>query len=155
MNQPESLPESMTLYPSKVKWILVMTGSIVFLIMGIKILGRDYDLESWIGQIGCIFGGIGILVSLMSLWPDSGWLKLGPDGIRNKILFRKFYYRWSDINRFGISTVEFDTGIGNSKNKIVSFWMKSDDKMHSLGDSYGKKPEQLVKILENYWNRYK
>ena len=155
MNQPESLPESMTLYPSKVKWILVMTGSIVFLIMGIKILGRDYDLEAWIGQIGCIFGGIGILVSLMSLWPDSGWLKLGPDGIRNKILFRKFYYQWSDIDRFGISTVEFDTGLGKSKNKIVSFWMKSDVKTHSLGDSYGKKPEQLVKILENYWNRYK
>ena len=155
MNKPESLPESMTLYPSKVKWILVMTGSIVFLVMGIKILGRDYDLEAWIGQVGCIFGGIGILVSLMSLWPDSGWLKLGPDGIRNKILFRKFNYRWSDINRFGISTVEFDTGIGKSKNKIVSFWIKSDDKMHSLGDSYGKKPVQLVKILENYWNKYK
>ena len=143
MNQPESQPESMTLYPSKVKWILVMTGSIVFLIMGIKILGRDYNLEAWIGQIGCIFGGIGILVSLMSLWPDSGWLKLGPDGIRNKILFRKFYYRWSDINRVGISTVEFDTGIGKSKNKIVSFWMKSDNKMHSLGDSYGKNLNNL------------
>lgn len=64
MNQPESLPESMTLYPSKIKWILVMTGSIIFLIMGIKFLGKDYNSEAWIGQIGCILGGIGILVSV-------------------------------------------------------------------------------------------
>ena len=155
MNQPESLPESMTLYPSKIKWILVMTGSIIFLIMGIKFLGKDYDSEAWRGQIGCILGGIGILVSLLSLWPDSGWLKLGPDGIRNKILFRKFYYQWSDINRFGVSTVEFGTGIGKNKEKFVSFWMKPNDKMRSLGESYGKKPEQLMEILENYWNRYK
>ena len=152
MDQSELLPESMTLYPSKVKWILMMLGSILFFLLGIVLQGQDFDfLETWIGQITCLFALIIFLISLLTLWPNSSWLKLGPDGLRYRVLFRKFHYRWSDINRFDITIVD----TGETKEKLVSFWIQSDDKMYSLHDSYGKKPDQLVKILENYWNNFR
>ena len=151
MNQSESLLESMTLYPSKVKWILILLGSILFLLLGIVSQGQDYDLvEAWIGQFLCLLSLIGICISLITLWPNSSWLKLGPDGLRYRALFRKFYYPWSDINQFDITIV--DTGY--TKEKLVSFWIQSNDKMHSLHDSFGKKPEQLLEILENYRKKY-
>lgn len=150
MNQLESL----TLYPSKLKWILILLGSAAMLFMGVNLLGKDSDVEALIVQSTCVLGGLGILVSLLTLWPNSSWLKIGPDGIRARVLFRKAYYRWSDINRFGITTVQHGSGFSKSKTKFVSFWVKPENKMHSLSECYGEKPERLVAILENYWNRY-
>jgi len=153
VNQQEFLPESMTLYPSKIKWILVLLVSKIFMILGISQTG-DHNTETLLGLLACVIGGFGILICILTLWPGSSWLKLGPDGIRNRIMFRKFHYRWSDINRFGITTVQHGAGLSNSKTEFVSFWMNHDDQMRSLSECYGKKPEQLVEILESYWNRY-
>ena len=149
MNRQELLPESMTLYPSKIKWVLVILVSIGFIALGIYTIENG---DTLLGQYICVMFSLVILWSIMTLWPGSSWLKLGPDGIRNKVIFRKFHYPWSDINRFGIWIVK-DPGLP-SKTKYVSFWMKPDDQMRSLSECYGKKPEELVEILESYRNRY-
>ena len=141
----------MTLYPSKIKWVLVILASIIFIALGIHLIGNN-DTETLLGQILCVIFGLVILWSVLTLWPGSSWLKLGPDGIRNKVIFRTFHYRWSDINRFGIWIVQ-DPGLP-STTKYVSFWMKPDDQMRSLSECYGKKPEELAEILELYRNRY-
>ena len=141
----------MTLCPGKIKWALVMLPSIIFTALGIYIIESD-DTEILIGQILCVMFSLVILWSTLTLWPGSSWLKLGPNGIRNKVIFRKFHYRWSDINRFGIWIAQ-DPGLP-STTKYVSFWMKPDDQMRSLSECYGKKPEELVEILESYRNRY-
>ena len=141
----------MTLYPSKIKWVLVILASIIFIALGIHLIGNN-DTETLLGQILCVIFGLVILWSVLTLWPGSSWLKLGPDGIRNKVIFRTFHYRCSDINRFGIWIVQ-DPGLP-STTKYVSFWMKPDDQMRSLSECYGKKPEELAEILELYRNRY-
>ena len=69
-------------------------------------------------------------------------------------MFRKFHYRWSDINRFGITTVQHGVGLSKSKTEFVSFWINHDDEMRSLSECYGKKTDELVEILESYRNRY-
>ena len=153
MNQQELLPESMTLYPNKIKWILVLLFGFFIIALGISLIG-DHDTETLLGLFVCVLGGFGILVSILTLWPNSSWLKLGPDGIRNKVMFRKFHYRWSDIKRFEITVVQHGTGLSKSKTEFVSFWMKPDDRMRSLSECYGKKPEELMAILESYRNRY-
>ena len=153
MNQQELLPESMTLYPNKIKWILVLLFGFFLIALGISLIG-DHDTETLLGLFVCVLGGFGILVSILTLWPNSSWLKLGPDGIRNKVMFRKFHYRWSDIKRFEITVVQHGTGLSKSKTEFVSFWMKPDDRMRSLSECYGKKPEELMAILESYRNRY-
>ena len=141
----------MTLYPSKIKWVLVILASIIFIALGIHLIGNN-DTETLLGQILCVIFGLVILWSVLTLWPGSSWLKLGPDGIRNKVIFRTFHCRWSDINRFGIWIVQ-DPGLP-STTKYVSFWMKPDDQMRSLSECYGKKPEELMEILETYRNQY-
>ena len=143
----------MTLYPSKIKWILVLLVSKIFMIIGISQTG-DHNTETLLGLFICVLGGFVIMVSILTLWPNSSWLKLGPDGIRNKVMFRKFHYRWSDINCFEITVVQHGTGLSKSKTEFVSFWMKPDDQMRSLSECYGKKPEELMEILESYRNRY-
>jgi|TARA_B100000073_G_scaffold297440_1_gene262534 hypothetical protein len=153
VNQPEFLPESMTLYPNKIKWVLVLLFCLIFITVGISLIG-GHNSETLLGLFICVAGGLGILISILTLWPNSSWLKLGPDGIRNKVMFRKFHYRWSDINRFGITTVQHGTGLSKSKTEFVSFWMNHDNQMRSLSECYGKKPEELMDILESYRNRY-
>ena len=143
----------MTLYPSKIKWVLILLVCFIFITMGISLIG-DHNAETLLGLFVCVMSGFGILISVLTLWPDSSWLKLGPDGIRNKIMFRKFHYHWSDINRFGITTVQYGVGLSKSKTEFVSFWMNHDDDMRSLSECYGKKTDELVEILESYRNRY-
>ncbi|WP_114991373.1 hypothetical protein [Synechococcus sp. UW179A] len=143
----------MTLYPNKIKWLLVLLLCFIFIVMGIFLIG-DHDTETLLGLFICVLGGLGILISILTLWPDSSWLKLGPDGIRNKVMFRKFYYRWSDINRFGITTVQHGAGLSKSKTEFVSFWMNHDNQMRSFSECYGKNAEELIGILESYRNRY-
>ena len=121
--------------------------------MGIFLIG-DHDTETLLGLFICVAGGFLILGSILTLWPNSSWLKLGPDGIRNKVMFRKFHYRWSDINRFEITVVQHGTGLSKSKTEFVSFWMNHDEQIHSLSDCYGKKAEELMEILESYRNRH-
>ena len=143
----------MTLYPSKIKWVLVILVSIGFFALGIYTIESD-DTGILLGQVICVMFSLVILWSTLTLWPGSSWLKLGPDGIRNKVMFRKFHYRWSDINRFEITVVQHGTGLSKSKTEFVSFWMNHDEQMRSLSDCYGKKAEELMEILESYRNRY-
>ena len=163
MNRKELLPESTTLYPSKIFWALIILASIGFIALGIYLIAGDDVIPvrgvttipgTLFGQILCVIFGLLIFWSVLTLWPGSSWVKIGPDGIRHQVIFRKFHYRWSDINRFEIMTVQIGAGKTKSKAKFLSFWMKTDDQMRSLGEGYGKKPEELLEILESYRNRY-
>lgn len=143
----------MTLYPNKIKWVLVLLGCISFIAMGIFLIG-DHDTETLLGLFICMLGGLGILISILTLWPNSSWLKLGPDGMRERVLFRKFHYHWSEVTRFEITVVRHRSGAHRTDTKFVSFWMKCDEDMRSLSECYGEKAEELMKILESYRNRY-
>ena len=143
----------MTLYPNKIKWVLVLLGCISFIAMGIFLIG-DHDTETLLGLFICMLGGLGILLSILTLWPNSSWLKLGPDGMRESVLFRKFHYHWSEVTRLGITVVRHRSGAYRTDTKFVSFWIRCDEDMRSLSECYGKKAEELMKILESYRDRY-
>lgn len=153
MNQQELLPESMTLYPNKIKWVLVLLVGFCSIPLGIYLIG-DHNTETLLGLFICVAGGFVILVSILTLWPNSSWLKLGPDGVRERVLFRKFHYNWSEVTRFGITVVRHRSEQHKTETKFVSFWMNHDNQMRSLRECYGKKPEELIDILESYRNRY-
>ena len=56
----------MTLYPNKIKWVLVLLGCISFIAMGIYLIG-DHDTETLLGLFICMLGGLGILLSILTL----------------------------------------------------------------------------------------
>ena len=101
--------------------------------------------------LGILCGGTGLSVSLLTLWPNSTWIKLGPDGIRRRVLFRDFHHRWCDINGFGCTTLH----TAYSKDRLVTFWVGPKNTPHSLPSGFGKKPDHLVELLERYWQRYR
>ena len=70
MNQQELLPESITLYPSKIKWVLVLLFGFFLIALGIYLIG-DHDSETLLGLFICVLGGFMILVSILTLWPNS------------------------------------------------------------------------------------
>jgi|TARA_B100001758_G_C18357650_1_gene583687 glucose-6-phosphate-specific signal transduction histidine kinase len=144
----------MTLYPSRIKWILMLLVCIGLFVSGI-LLSENKPEMILVRLFLLVGGGLGIPLSVWKLWPNSNWLKLGPDGIREKVLFRKFHYLWSDLLYFEITTVQHRSGYSSSKTELVSFWIKTDENRHSLSECYGKKPKELVGILESYLSRYR
>ena len=128
-----------------------MLGSAGLLVLALQWVGSDSDKAAWVVPLGILCGGTGLSVSLLTLWPNSTWIKLGPDGIRMRVLFRDFHHRWCDINGFGLTTLH----TAYSKERLVTFWVGPKNTPHSLPSGFGKKPDHLVELLERYWQRYR
>ena len=102
MTPPDELPESMPLKPNLITWSLVMLGGCGML--ALTFLGKD--TEGWMHILGILLGFGFIVTSMVCLWLNSTWIKLGPDGLRMRILFRDIHYRWCDINGLRIKAVQ-------------------------------------------------
>ena len=139
----------MILYPSKVKWIILLLGSLGLFWLYLSMRDGHPDIRGLLLMLG-MASIAGIAICVVVLWPKSTWLKLTPEGIHYRILFRRFDYRWKDIKRFGLITVQ----MRYSKERFVSFWIGPNEKLVSFHDSFGKKPEHLLEILENQWKCY-
>ena len=59
MTSPNSLPESMTLRPSTITWLLVMLGSAGLLVLALQWVGSDSDKAAWVVPLGILCGGTG------------------------------------------------------------------------------------------------
>ena len=110
MTPPDELPESMTLKPNLITWSLVMLGGCG--ILALMFLGND--TEGWMHVLGTLMGCGLVATSLVCLWPNSTWIKLGPDGLRMRILFRNIHHRWCDINGLRIKAMQaLGTNVAN------------------------------------------
>jgi hypothetical protein len=115
---------------------------------------RDGKSFAW---FGLVFFGLGVLVFLLQVVPGASYLKLDPDGLTIRSLFRSSFYKWSEIAGF----VPGDVG----GNRGVVFNFTDDFERHgrlrrlnvelsgaegALPDTYGLSPERLAQIL-NEW----
>ena len=92
-----------TLRPRKGKWalILLLCGGFVG---GGFWMARDADASDrfW-GYFNMAFFGLGVLAALVQFVPGSSFLHLGSDGLTVRAMWRTTFYRWSDIERFGVA----------------------------------------------------
>ena len=147
---PASTPpaEELILYPNKFKWTLY---GVLFIGLGWLLLSlQDQlpDIREWL-IAGAILSIAFMVACAIQLLPNSAWLKLNGDGLHYSVMFRRYHYPWSEIKRFGIVKIKFQY----SSESLVSFWVEPNDRCISLHDSFGKKPEQLVEILESHRKR--
>ena len=112
--------------------------------LALTFLGND--TEGWLLLLVC---GL-VVTSLACLWPNSTWIKLGPDGLRMRILFRDIHYRWCDINGLSITAVR--TRYANEK--FVTFGVGPNNAPHSLPSGFGINADRLLELMESYWKRY-
>jgi len=97
------------LRPRKGTWALALLISAAFVSIGLLML-RDPapSTERLLCYGGIAFFGLCAAVALIQFIPGSSFLRISSDGITVRSMWRTTFYRWSDIERFGVA--EFSTG---------------------------------------------
>jgi hypothetical protein len=90
----------------KGKWVLVLMVCVAFVVAGWMVRLRSGELDAaWWSYGGIAFFGLGALVSILQLVPGSSFLRITPEGITVRTVWRARFFRWSDIERFGVAEV--------------------------------------------------
>lgn len=160
------------LRPRRLKWVLVLLGSAAFVAIGLAML-RDPDIQPrYMVYLTLGFFGMCGLAALLQLIPGSSYLRLAPDGLTIRTMWRDTTYRWSDIERFGVG--EFATihgpfrqrhrmiGIdfvpGYSRGAIARQLMRASSGISgfqgALPDTYGRDCEELAACLNQLKARF-
>ena len=144
------------LKPNPIKWLSLLLASLAFVVGGVFLLHENKFMDFAIGILGMIFGIIGILTSLTCLFSKRMTLQLTPQGFSYGTLRKKYFYKWSDIAVFGVGSIgvkkacfTLRTGFAGEE-KIRAINQCSIGFDHFLPDTYGKKPMELAKILEDW-----
>ena len=147
----------MKLYPKKQSAILLLLGSILFVVIGLILA----PTQGWIFYLGAGFFGLGIPVAVIKLIPGSTYLELKEEGFEFCNFFGKTSLNWDDIDEFFIVSLK-QTGV--SVHDMIGFnFVASYDRSGigrgvakalsqcegALPDTYGLKPEELVDLLNS------
>ena len=92
------------LRPGKGKWAFVLLVGAVFVATGFWMVTDSPQNRFW-AYAGIAFFGLFVLVAFIQFIPGSSFLRLGADGITVRTMWRTTFYRWSDIQRFGVATM--------------------------------------------------
>lgn len=158
------------LRPSKIKMILLFLVCLVGTIIGCY-MTKDALLNEKIDLLISIFvfvtSSIGLLISLVLNLPNSSYLKLTPKGFENCTLYKKYFINWKDVKEFKVHIFEFTSPRGTTSTQYMVGYDFVDDYYNiternrknqntfgahaSFHDTFNKKPEELVQIL-NEWN---
>lgn len=141
------------LRPSIIKTIALLIVSIIFVYGGI-ILRDENQFMAW---LIIIFFGLGTIVFVIQLIPNSSYLKLTKEGFEVKSLYKTNFTKWSDIDVFTTGYI--------SKNLMVLFNYSNNHNKYNTGkklaksiagnegalpNNYGMKAKNLA-ILMNEW----
>lgn len=142
-----------TLYPNKLKSILLLILSLIFVIGGIYMLNDGKKM----GWLVTVFFGLGMIVFIVNLFPQASYLKLDKEGFETSSLFKKHRYSWNEISHFGVGKI--------SNNKMVMFDFSKEYKKArkirkvasmisgaegALHDNFGLKAEELAELMNAY-----
>lgn len=137
--------------PWKHLWLLIFSGC--FTLLGIHAL-REHPVSGWL-IIG--FFGSGVIIVLITLIPGSSYLRLEPEGMLIRSLYRTWYISWSDTSRF------FVLSAGGQAMVCWNYTPGFNTKQHrrnlsriltsveaGLPDTYGYSAPELAGLL-NQW----
>ena len=152
----ENLP--ITLYPSKTKTILLLIVSLIFTFGGIFLIQKGDNF----GWVVLSFFGLGTMVFIIMLLPNSTYLKISEEGIETKSLFQKSkILPWNSIEIFG-------TGYIGLNEKVTLNFSENHDKQKlgreiassisgfegALPNTYGMSASKLAELLNDYKNKF-
>jgi hypothetical protein len=145
------------LKPNPVKWIALLTFSLFSALMGAAQVGNGRWLVGGMLIAWGILGGVACTVALFS---KRMVLRLTPEGFGFGTLRKRYFYHWSDI---------LVIGVGSIGQKRVCFTLREyipgEEKVRKvnqgaigfdrfLPDTYGKKPMELAKLMEDWRHRH-
>jgi len=101
--------ETKTLYPSRIKSVVLLSISVLLTYNGIMMINEGRP----IGWPITILFLLGFVLFLMNLLPQASYLRLSKDGFEIKALFRSSFTKWTDVAGFSARRLGF--------NKMVVF----------------------------------
>jgi len=145
------------LRPTLAKRVVFFAGSALFVFVGVWMI-RDGKPGLWFPTI---FFGLCSIVFLIQLHPRASSLILTSEGFEVRALFRSNNYLWKDVSNFFVKRI--------ARIRMVFFNFVDDYEPQShmrklssavggataLPDTYGKKPEELLSILNAWKDRAK
>ncbi|WKZ56900.1 MAG: hypothetical protein QY326_09215 [Bdellovibrionota bacterium] len=153
------MANEMIFKPSRKKWFMMLLISAAFTAIGVMMI-LDQKLA---GLFVTAFFGLATLVSLVSLLPGSGYLKLSPEGFMVSSLYRRKQFRWSDIKEFGSCVLPRGGGIVVGFNFTPEFRSqriarrisaKLTDWEGCLPENFGVSLDELLLVLQEWHRRY-
>ena len=159
----------LVLTPRPWKWSGVLTVGLVLGFGGwLMITDPDRSRDRAMGWCCLIFFGLVALVAIVQLIPGSSRVVVTSKGLYQTALFRRRFFAWADIERFGM--IEWSTwhgpfrqrhrqvGIRFQKSSAVrKKWRRSTlftaalvGYHGALPDNYGYKHQELADLLNSY-----
>ncbi len=139
--------------PSKLKNLILLFACLVFVAMGIFLI----DVEKVIAWGCIIFFGLGLIVALLNLLPNSSYLVLTSEGFEVKSLFRSKFTKWSEVEDFELIVLSHNKMIGYNytkayrKHKTERKISKAfGGKERVLPTAYDIKLEELLDLIQAY-----
>ena len=149
-----SLPETMTLRPSRVRWLLLLIVAVVLSSAAVWAMEDSFPAMRWV--VGLFFG-VAAVIAVLNVIGVASRLELKRDGFTCVTLFRSFTRAWKDCSTFDPVRV----GV----NKFVGFTSAEDDaakpklaaaNKHMIGhsgmlpDTYGLSAEDLAALMNRF-----
>lgn len=145
--------ETKILRPGVLKTIVLLLVCALFVTIGILYMDENL-FTSW---MGILFFGLGAIVFVIQLIPNSSYLKLTIEGFEVKNLFRTTFTKWSEVELFTVGRVRrslmvlYNYSIEHNKYNTAKKMVRSlAGNEAALPNNYGMKAIELAKLM-NEW----
>ena len=147
------MTEPLRFYPNRVKWIVVGLACAIMTAGGIFVVTDGH----WLGLLPATFFGLGLIVSLILLWPSSSYLELDSTGFVIRNLFRDSRIPWVDVDYFEarrvglrkMVTLNFAPNYKALPNaRAVTRAISGVD--GALPDTYGMSADDLARMMNDH-----
>jgi hypothetical protein len=99
MNPPE---ETTVFRSSKTRWVFVFLGAVGLLIYDIRLLDSPKLIDHIIAFASIGLAGMGVIVAPLILLPNCSFTRTDRNGLTICVFWRTTFYRWADIENFGL-----------------------------------------------------
>lgn len=146
-----------TLKPNRKKHAFLLVVCLGFSIAGVCMI-IDGEPFGWL--VTALFG-LGVPTLLVNLLPGSAYLKLDPEGMETRTLYRRHFTRWSDVEEFFTRSVrghrmvcwKYAPGY-RAQAGARRFAERIAGAEAALPDTYGRSAEQLAGLLDEWRIRH-
>jgi len=152
------MPDPLKVYPNRAKWMVAVLACGIMTTAGVWIIGDG----QWLGLIPTAFFGLGLVVSLVLLLPNSSFLELDDDGFLFRNLFRDSRFSWADIGGFEARRlsmrkfVTFNFAHGYTASRHARALARTVSGAEAaLPDTYGMSAEDLADLMNERLRIYR
>jgi len=156
----------LVLTPRPWKWLGVLMVSLVLGFGGwLMITDPDTDARQGMGWFCLVFFGLAALVAIIQLIPGSSRVVVTSKGLYQTALYRRHFFDWADIERFGVFERTHWHGPFRQRQRLVGIRFKAGSHVRkrwrrasllsealvgyhgALSDNYGYKHQELADLL--------